>query len=104
MTAGPQRGLLSEEQIRTTYFVVPPALIELLVRPFMGDWLADYVLEQRKLSETTGGATDLIGWPDGTTIVWTRPDAKKPIDVDKLVTGYYKARHTDELMIALGRP
>lgn len=79
---------LSEAEIRTQYLVISPALM----RTFLDAEFIAYVDEERRITEANGGALDLIGWADGTTILWTRPTPSTPIDVEDLVSHYKAAK------------
>lgn len=84
-------GNLTPEQIRTTFFVVPTLGIEFLVGP---DGFTAFAA-RRKLICDTGGDLLLIGWPDGTTVEYSRPKPKQEFDADDLAAFYqlfHKAR------------
>ena len=78
-------GVLTPEQIRTTFFDVPRLGIEFL---YGRDGLKSFV-ERRNSIRDMGGDLLLIGWPDGTTLEYTRPKPKQDIDAEDLAAFYH---------------
>lgn len=76
--------LLTPEKVRTTRFkFTGPMLV--FPQQLLG---VDFVKKITDI-EAKGGAADLFGWPDGTTIFWEHPSPDTPLDEDMLVEAYY---------------
>lgn len=78
-------GTLTPDQIGSTSFAVPTLGIEFLYGP---DAFAAFAA-RRKLIRDTGGDLLLIGWPDGTTVEYLRPQSQQECDVTNLAKFYH---------------
>ena len=77
-------GQLTDEQVKTRYFVVP----DLIVGMVFGDRFLRIVRETRRALEAQGHALHVIGWPDGTTMLYEIIDGREPIDPENLLATY----------------
>ena len=77
-------GSLSDDQIRTTFFVVPIFSFALVFPPAV---LSDFYRARAAIS-ALGGELIMIGWPDGSTITYTRLTAGDMIDVECIAETY----------------
>lgn len=79
-------GNLTPEQIRSTFFVVPDLGIAMAYgAKFFKEFQA-----RRTTFREKGGDLLLIAWPDGTTLIYERPDPLKAFDVEDLAAFYQK--------------
>lgn len=77
---------LTDQQVRTTFFIVPESLgLYAFVLGQEGD--RQFQVRRQNL-RAAGGELLLIGWPDGTTITFSRDDRTAPIDLDTLAATY----------------
>lgn len=81
--------LLTEDQIKTQFHIMPPELF----RFALGEAVYVEYLKQKKAIEADGGCLEIIFWPNGTTILWSRPDPDLPLAVDKLIEHYHQFHH-----------
>lgn len=81
-------GNLTPAQIRTTFFVVPALGIQLAY----GQKFFCGFATQKEALQAMGGDLLLIGWPDGTTVQYSRPIENLPIDAEDLA-GMYRQFH-----------
>jgi hypothetical protein len=77
---------LTDQQARDLYFVVPES--DDLYRLALGEQEYPKFQAVRKRLHATGGELLLIGWPDGSTVAFIRPERTAPFDVDRLVVTY----------------
>ena len=92
----PNYTKLTEQKINSQWFVVPSAF---LVLAYGKDFYKDY-LQKQKAAELKGHELEVIGWPNGTTALWERPDPTKKINVEKLVAAYYAFHNFIDLYYA----
>lgn len=81
-------GNLTDEQARTNQFIVPDISIVM----HFGVHQARAIFAERDEMERHGGTLSIIGWSDGTTVFWHRPDKRIPLDADELAL-VYRAYH-----------
>lgn len=79
-------GTLTPDQISRTFFVVPTLGIEFLFGP---DGFAAFAA-RRQLIRDNGSDLVLIGWPDGTTVEYSRPKPQRDCDVADLAKFYHQ--------------
>lgn len=86
--------LLTQEQARTKRFKLPPLAMAMA----FGIVVANEYANKISTIEANGGAADLFGWPDGTTVFWERSSPDDPLDEDKLEQAYYSFHSGIKLM------
>ena len=84
---------LTDEEIRTKYFLLHP--VGLLLA--FGREMLNYAEKQRQRADAQGGRFDVIAWPDGTTVMWTRRHKDNELDLDALVILYHASRDGQEM-------
>ncbi len=77
---------LTDDQAAAMFFVVPELGIEFALG---SNGYKDFCV-QRSHARSLRGELQMIGWPDGTTITYSRPDASQALDVVN-VTATYRA-------------
>lgn len=82
----PPKKMLTDEQIATQYFLVPPILMRLA---FDEDTCKQFGAWRRQI-QATGGELYMIGWPDGTTMTYQAHQRGDLIDIE-CITEIYKA-------------
>lgn len=80
------QGSLTDQQARDTFFVVPE-LDDIYTLALGADGYHSFQACRQQL-RAAGGDLLLIGWPDGTTITYSRADRTAPIHLDTLVDTY----------------
>ena len=75
---------LTDQQAASTFFAVPELGIEFA----LGRDAYKNFCFRRALARSTGGELSMIGWPDGTTITYHRPDTLQALDVPNVVAMY----------------
>lgn len=81
-----RHGYLTDDEIRSTFFVVPLFAVSLV----FGKTNRARLLAVRRKIERLGGELLVIGWPDGTTMTYESSIAGQPIDLE-CITEIYKA-------------
>lgn len=83
------QGTLSAQQVRTTFFVVPelPGVLDFYTLVLGAEDYRQFQADRQRM-HTVGGELLLIGWPDGTTVTYSRDDRTAPIDLDTLAATY----------------
>ena len=76
---------LSEQKICTQWFVVPSIGI---VLAFGINFYNDF-LKKQKTAELIGHELLLIGWPNGTNVLWENSDPTLKINLKELVEAYH---------------
>lgn len=80
------QGTLTVQQARDTFFVVP-ALAPIYTFALGADGYRSFQACRQYL-RAAGGDLLLIGWPDGTTITYSRDDRTAPLNPDTLADTY----------------
>lgn len=77
-------GRLSPQQVRTTYFIAPSFFASLALG---GEGAQEYE-RRRALLQAQGRDLHIVGWPDGTTVLYEQAAAGMAFDVDLLLDLY----------------
>jgi hypothetical protein len=80
------QGSLIDQQVRDTFFVVPE--IASIYTLALGVYGYHSFQANRQRLRAAGGDLLLIGWPDGTTITYSRDDRTAPLNLDTLADTY----------------
>ena len=80
------QGTLTDQQARDTFFVVPE-LAPIYTLALGADGYSSFKAYRQAL-RAAGGDLLLIGWPDGTTITYSRDDRTAPLNLDTLADTY----------------
>jgi hypothetical protein len=88
-------GQLTDEQVKTRYFVVPDPIVGMV----FGDDFLRFVHEARRALEAHGRALHVVAWPDGATMLYEIVVGDEAIDPESLLAAYRKgARAQANLM------
>ena len=80
------QGSLIDQQARDSFFVVPE-LDHIYTLALGADGYRSFKVYRQEL-RAAGGDLLLIGWPDGTTITYSRDDRTAPLSLDTLADTY----------------
>ena len=80
------QGSLTDQQARDNFFVVPE-LDDIYTFALGADGYRSFQAYRQEL-RAAGGDLLLIGWPDGTTITFSKDDRTAPINLDTLADTY----------------
>ena len=83
------QGTLTDQLVRTTFFVVPelPEVLDFYALALGAAGYRQFQADRERM-RAVGGELQLIGWPDGTTVTYSRDDRTAPIDLDTLAATY----------------
>jgi hypothetical protein len=76
--------LLSPANVRKMRFIVPHELLY-FTRHIFGIEIEKRIADMK----AKGGDAVLFGWPDGATVLWSRPYPDLPLDEEAIDAAYY---------------